>query len=272
MDSQIYRAYSDVDQEERSISNSPIINNTSSIVVVVCNQEFIRGCLETWIKKFYREFDACGVSDITMPIAATTLNHAIIVLFHASGAVLVDSWLDKQVAWLRANQPNIPIVAIIEPDTMWPDAETVNRLQLQGYISTSSSMQLAAAVLRLVAAGGTYIPHTSNEVLPSVRAGKILDVPMPARVAGLTQRECGVLELLGIGMSNKIIAYRLGLSHSTVKAHVHNIIVKLNVHNRTEAAVASHQSQPFSIECGKSGVVRKLPTLDYLKHAEIADR
>ena len=38
-------------------------------------------------------------------------------------------------------------------------------------------------------------------------------------------------------MANKIIAYRLSLSQSTVKAHVHNIISKLNVSNRTEAAV-----------------------------------
>ena len=49
-----------------------------------------------------------------------------------------------------------------------------------------------------------------------------------------------MLDLLERGLPNKLIAYRLGMSPSTVKAHVHNIIAKLRVRNRTEAAVARH--------------------------------
>ena len=52
-----------------------------------------------------------------------------------------------------------------------------------------------------------------------------------------------MLELLKCGLPNKIISYRLEMSPSTVKAHVHNIIVKLNVRNRTEAAVARYASR-----------------------------
>ena len=48
-----------------------------------------------------------------------------------------------------------------------------------------------------------------------------------------------MLELLEQRMANKIIAFRLGLSQSTVKAHVHSIFSKLNVRNRTEATVTS---------------------------------
>ena len=55
----------------------------------------------------------------------------------------------------------------------------------------------------------------------------------------LTPRELVVMELLAQGTANKIIAYRLGMSQSTVKVHVHNILKKLKVRNRTEAAVTA---------------------------------
>lgn len=53
----------------------------------------------------------------------------------------------------------------------------------------------------------------------------------------LTVRELGILSRVARGQQNKIIAADLGLSEHTVKLHIHNIITKLGVHNRTEAAV-----------------------------------
>ncbi len=53
----------------------------------------------------------------------------------------------------------------------------------------------------------------------------------------LTDRELEILDLLSIGMSNQQIAQRLFLSLSTVKTHVHRIISKLEVSDRTQAAV-----------------------------------
>ena len=52
----------------------------------------------------------------------------------------------------------------------------------------------------------------------------------------LSQREHHILEFLQMRMSNKQIARKLGLGLSTVKNHVHSIIVKLGVNSRTEAA------------------------------------
>jgi DNA-binding NarL/FixJ family response regulator len=52
----------------------------------------------------------------------------------------------------------------------------------------------------------------------------------------LTSRELEVLGMVARGCQNKIIAADLGLSEHTVKIHLHNIISKLAVHNRTEAA------------------------------------
>lgn len=53
----------------------------------------------------------------------------------------------------------------------------------------------------------------------------------------LTVREIEVLEHVARGRQNKVIAAQLGLSENTVKLHIHHIISKLGVHNRTEAAM-----------------------------------
>lgn len=53
----------------------------------------------------------------------------------------------------------------------------------------------------------------------------------------LTKREIEVLQHVAKGRQNKVIAARIGLSENTVKLHIHHIIAKLGVHNRTEAAM-----------------------------------
>ncbi|PIE09548.1 MAG: hypothetical protein CSA72_12465 [Rhodobacterales bacterium] len=58
--------------------------------------------------------------------------------------------------------------------------------------------------------------------------------------ANLTGRELEVLQLVAEGKQNKVVAHQLRLSENTVKIHVHNIISKLKVSNRTEAANMYH--------------------------------
>jgi DNA-binding NarL/FixJ family response regulator len=59
----------------------------------------------------------------------------------------------------------------------------------------------------------------------------------------LTDRQLQVLSMVSRGYPNKVIAYRLNVSENTVKVHLHNIIVKLGVRNRTEAAAIYHERQ-----------------------------
>jgi DNA-binding NarL/FixJ family response regulator len=54
----------------------------------------------------------------------------------------------------------------------------------------------------------------------------------------LTRREIEIVELIDVGLSNKEIACRLGIETATVKNHVHNLLEKLRVHRRGEAAAA----------------------------------
>ncbi|MBR0804369.1 response regulator transcription factor [Bradyrhizobium japonicum] len=65
----------------------------------------------------------------------------------------------------------------------------------------------------------------------------------------LTRRECGVLRLVGRGLSNKEIAQQLGVSEATIKNHVHGILAKLRVRRRAQAA-ARFRDQPWIARIG----------------------
>jgi len=101
-----------------------------------------------------------------------------------------------------------------------------------GYVlKTISSAELADAV-RTVASGEPVLhPEITRMLMREVRQG-------PAAVAGeaFTQRELDVLSLLAHRLTNKEIAAELGISETTVKTHVRNILGKLGVSTRAEAA------------------------------------
>lgn len=66
--------------------------------------------------------------------------------------------------------------------------------------------------------------------------------PLESEKERLTHREAEVLEQMALGLSNKLIASKLDISDATVKVHVRNILKKLGVKSRTEAAVWALQN------------------------------
>ena len=101
-----------------------------------------------------------------------------------------------------------------------------------GYLLKDVDADELIRVIRLIAAGEGFIQ-------PSVAAKYLrLLAARPAEPGEpLTPRELEVLGLLAEGESNKRIAGRLGITESTVKNHVNNVLAKLQVRNRTEAAL-----------------------------------
>lgn len=94
-----------------------------------------------------------------------------------------------------------------------------------GYIPKTSMPEVIVAALRVVVAGGTYIPP---QILP--------DLPAPPVFTG---RQLEVLQLILRGSSNRDIAHRLGISDSTAKQHTHAVFQALNVNSRSQAIVTA---------------------------------
>jgi DNA-binding NarL/FixJ family response regulator len=216
------------------------------VLLVIDRRPVIRGSLILWIAAFGPDFDVVSAADVRgsdprhLPATARAL-----IFGTGSAEPFQDAWLRGQIEAARTRYPDTPIVLLSEDhDGVSVDA-LARQLDLSGYIPTSSSAELAEAALRVIIAGGRYIPPSWNDTQaarPSATALAVMtdgkSLPDGDVLTRLTPRERVVLELLERGMPNKVIGDRLGMSPSTVKAHVHNIIGKFNVRNRTEAALA----------------------------------
>ena len=229
----------------------------ANALLVVDRRPFVRGCLASWLGSFGEEFQTLAIADIETVTNNDALKQAAAVLFGFDRAETADQWLSSQIEWLRERCPDVPIALLLEATDVSNSravASVVSRLAVQGYIPTSTSLEVAAAALRLVMAGGHYFPRLSHSAgSPElVSIGRTQPIVPSQGVAKLTPREDAVLSMLATGAPNKIIAYRLGMSISTVKAHVHSIIRKLNVQNRTEAVVAARASPAQSGQRGSA--------------------
>lgn len=128
----------------------------TKLLVVVDVREFVRGCLSFWLETLGDDFEVVGVPDIRQVLGNDQIGRATAVVFAADTQVAGRSWLEEQVSWLRSQQPTVPIAAIL-PDADDCAESLATRLSLQGYIPTSSSIDVAAAALRLIIAGGSYL-------------------------------------------------------------------------------------------------------------------
>ena len=133
---------------------------------------------------------------------------------------------------VQALQPSVPIVVISATD----DALTVNRaieLGASGFISKSATLEEIRKAVDVVLGGGVYIPEgtdTGTENDPEI--SKLIK-----SIRTLTPQQARVLGMLAEGLLNKQIAYEIGVSEATVKAHVSAVLQKLEVDSRTQAVI-----------------------------------
>ncbi len=137
-----------------------------------------------------------------------------------------------------AQLPDPPMVLVV---TMVDDDDTVvaaMRAGARGYVLKGSTGDQIAAAVRTVAAGGAVF---GAGVAAQVLAGAASGRPAGDPGAGLTERERDVLALLAKGSSNAQIARHLGLSLKTVQNYVSRILDKLQVADRTQAALRARE-------------------------------
>jgi DNA-binding NarL/FixJ family response regulator len=134
---------------------------------------------------------------------------------------------------LRSQYPAVPVVVVSASDE-----RTVIRRSLEfgasGFIPKSVGVDQIRLAMRHILGGEVWVPD-------SYYAGGGEDAEADgtaSRLAKLTPQQMRVLAMLSRGLLNKQIAFALGVSEATVKAHVSAILQKLHVDSRTQAVIA----------------------------------
>jgi NarL family two-component system response regulator LiaR len=170
----------------------------------------------------------------------------------------------EAVAQVRQLQPEVVLMDLVMPEmdgieatrqvcatspstrvivlTSFADDEKVFpaiRAGAMGYLLKDVSPGDLANAVRAVHAGETHLhPDITRKLVDQLASSETDPGPVPDE---LTPRELEVLRLVAQGMSNREIAQALTISEKTVKTHVSNILGKLNLADRTQAAIYAHR-------------------------------
>ncbi|MFN3670512.1 MAG: response regulator [Bosea sp. (in: a-proteobacteria)] len=136
--------------------------------------------------------------------------------------------------FLRADHPEVPVIVVSAND----DPAVIRRcieFGALGFLPKTADVAQMGEAIRAVLDGGVWTPPGIDLSAPV--DAEVAD--MVRRLSTLTPQQVRVLMMLSEGLLNKQIAYELGVSEATVKAHVSAILTKLNVDSRTQAVIAA---------------------------------
>jgi DNA-binding NarL/FixJ family response regulator len=136
--------------------------------------------------------------------------------------------------YLRAQYPEIPVAVVSASE----QPEVIRRaldLGASGFIPKTTEVGAIRSAVASVLHGEVWAPEGID-----LTAGRDKEADeIAGRIATLTPQQVRVLMMLREGLLNKQIAYQLGVSEATVKAHVSAILQKLNVESRTQAVISA---------------------------------
>lgn len=135
---------------------------------------------------------------------------------------------------LRTSYPRLPVVIVSGHE----DARIVSEALsygAAGFIPKSARKSELADAIRTVMDGSVFVPRNYESTPPDSDTADRADVV--SRLSRLTPQQLRVLRMLRQGLLNKQIAYELQVGETTVKAHVSEILRKLNVYSRTQAVI-----------------------------------
>lgn len=164
----------------------------------------------------------------------------------APGVVLLDVSMPESLVFVRQVArlaPGVRLVALGVPDTE-SDVIACAEAGIVGYVPRDGSLEDLRAAIQCVERGellcSPRVAATLLRRLATLASGRPRTTPVPPASA-LTRREIQILHLIEDGLTNKEIAVRLGIEVATVKNHVHNLLEKLRVHRRADAAAYSRR-------------------------------
>jgi DNA-binding NarL/FixJ family response regulator len=199
--------------------------------IIVDDHPLFRGALNQALSNAFEnsEIQEAGSLDaVTAQLGAERETDLILLDLTMPGVHGVSGLL-----YLRAEHPEVPVVIVSASD----DAATIRQCLdcgASGFIPKSQPVEAIRDAIRKVMDGEIWLPPDVDLSMPTVdeTAGLV------TRLATLTPQQVRVLMMLGEGLLNKQIAFKLGVSEATIKAHVSAILQKLGVDSRTQAVIA----------------------------------
>jgi two-component system, NarL family, response regulator LiaR len=132
-------------------------------------------------------------------------------------------------ATIRSEMPDVEVIALT---SVLEDAAVTGAIRAGaiGYLLKNTEADELRQAVKSAAAGQVHLS-------PEAAARLVREVQIPGSPEVLTERETAVLRLLAKGQANKQVARALGIGEQTVKTHVSNILGKLQLQSRTQAAL-----------------------------------
>ncbi|MEN1938337.1 response regulator transcription factor [Paenibacillus sp. 102] len=141
---------------------------------------------------------------------------------------------------IRERFPNMKVLML----TTFNDSELIFEALEQGasgYLLKDMETDAIVQAILTVHGGGAVLPQDiTAQIVKELKRTKVMDISEqnpPKQMEQLTEREVDVLRELGFGLNNKEIAEKLFITEGTVKNHVSNLISKLELRDRTQAAI-----------------------------------
>ena len=129
---------------------------------------------------------------------------------------------------IRADHPAVP-VAVVSASEEPPTVRRALALGAAGFIPKSAALPVMVEAIAAILSGDGWAPDVGA---PGPEEGDL-----EARIASLTPSQLRILEGLKAGRLNKQIAFDLGVTEATIKAHLTSVFRKLGVQNRTQAVI-----------------------------------
>ncbi|MBR1915016.1 MAG: response regulator transcription factor [Alphaproteobacteria bacterium] len=211
------------------------------VLIADDHELFLQG-LELVLKTHFEDISITAVKDYTELFEAIENNSYNLVITDLAmpGANSMDGIIKMHE--LLKDTPIIVISAVFDREIVQKTIE----IGVSGYIPKSSPNDLMLSAIHLVMAGGVYIPRElldeaslDTELSRTIQSLKDFSSPnnIMAKDKKLTPRQIDVIKGIAKGLSNKLIAYELGLTEGTVKVHMTVILKTLGVTNRTAAVM-----------------------------------
>ena len=155
-----------------------------------------------------------------------------LILYHVHKSVANENNNGERLASVKKVLPTAPVILLCDVDSVDLMRAAFDS-GVRGCIPTvSTTLELAIQIMYFVKIGGTFVPPSSLTAR---------GIPNRTATQQFTPRQMAVLDRLKLGKPNKVIAFELQMSESTVKAHIQNIMKMMKVTNRTEVACRARE-------------------------------